>query len=75
MLLSVFSIPSPPPIGTTVGSMTAILNRAAPAASATQVSMMIASAVQVKAPDSSATRTGYKSTATLVLGAVTTTHS
>lgn len=75
MLLTVFSIPSPPPIGTTVGELVATVNCRAPASSATLVSRAIISALAVTAPASSVTRTGFKSTATLNLGAVTNTHS
>lgn len=75
MLLTVFSIPSPPPIGTTVGEMVAVVKCLAPASSATLVSMAIISAMAVKAPASSATLTGFKATATLNLGAVNSTHS
>lgn len=75
MLLSVFSIPSPPPIGTTVGELVAVMNRLAPLSSATQVSKVMGGSLSSAAPASLVTQIGFKSTATLIIGAVTSTHS
>ena len=51
MLLSVFSIPSPPPIGTTIGEMAVVVNRPAPLSSATQVSKVLSGSLIAAAPE------------------------
>lgn len=75
MLLSVFSIPSPPPIGTTIGEMAVVVNRLAPLSAAAQVSKVLSGSLIATAPASLVTQIGFKSTATLIIEAVTSNHS
>lgn len=70
MLLSVFTIPSPPPIGTAIGTMAASLISSPPKSVPTLVSMAMA-AVVGGSIGSSATRTPLESAATLQVAAPT----
>ena len=72
MLLTVFSIPSPPPIGTMVSAMTAVLANAPPQPQPTMISMAMTAVMGITVPVSSPTATVFKSTGTLTVGTVTT---
>ena len=75
MLLTVFSIPSPPPIGTMVSAMTAVMVNAPPQPQPTMISRAMSAVMGATVPVSSPTSTVFKSTATLIIGAVTSNHS
>ena len=72
MLLTVFSIPSPPPIGTMVSAMTAVLANVPPQPQPTMISMVMSVVMGITVPVSSPTDTVFKSTGTLTVGTVTT---
>jgi hypothetical protein len=72
MLLTVFSIPSPPPIGTMVSAMTAVMVGVAPQPMPTMISRAMAAALETQKPTSAPTHTVFKSTGTLTVGTVTT---
>ena len=72
MLLTVFSIPSPPPIGTMVSAMTAVMVNAPPQPQPTMISMAMSVVMGITVPASSPTATVFKSAGTLTVGTVTT---
>jgi len=72
MLLTVFSIPSPPPIGTMVSAMAAAIVNSAPQPQPTMISRAMSAVMGATVPVSSPTSTVFKSTGTLTVGTVTT---
>lgn len=72
MLLTVFSIPSPPPIGTMVSAMAAVIVNSAPQPQPTMISRAMSAVMGATVPVSSPTLTSFKSTGTLTVGTVTT---
>lgn len=71
MLMNAILIPSPPPIGSSVGDMVVTLLLSGPRAMPTMVSKAMLVTMAADAPASSPTRTAFVSTNTLNVGAVT----